>query len=132
MNPPAIFIVDDDASVRTAVRRLLRSVHQSTRLFSSAEQFLAHADPGARGCLILDVRLPGMSGLQLQKHLASRAWQLPLIFITAHDDAAAREAAVRGGAIDYLPKPFECERLLASVRRALADGTACGVGRTWG
>ena len=124
MASPVVFIVDDDASVRTAVRRLVSSLRHSTRVFSSAEQFLSHNDPGARGCLILDMRLPGMSGLELQQRLAEENWNLPVVFITAHDDASEREAALRGGAIDYLTKPFDCDRLLAVVRRALAGSTS--------
>ena len=119
MMAPAVFVVDDDVSVRTALRRLLLSLHHSVRLFGSAEQFLAHTDRDATGCLILDVRLPGISGLELQQRLAAEHWNLSVIFITAHDDAQARDTAMSRGAIDYLPKPFECDHLLASVRGAL-------------
>jgi len=119
MAGPIIFVVDDDTSVRTALRRLLLPLKHSVRLFSSAEQFLAQADPSARGCLILDMRLPGVDGLHLQRKLAEQNWSLPIIFITAHDEAHLKEAALRGGAIDYLPKPFACDQLLASVGRAL-------------
>ena len=121
MAGPVIFVVDDDASVRRAVRRLLLSLRHTVRVFASAEQFLSDAVGDAQGCLILDVRLPGISGLQLQQRLAEQKSTLPVIFITAHDDAESREAALRGGAIDYLAKPFECEKLLASVRRALRE-----------
>jgi two-component system, LuxR family, response regulator FixJ len=119
MPGPVIFVVDDDASVRRAVRRLLTSLRHTVRVFASAEQFLADTVGGAHGCLILDVRLPGISGLQLQKELAERNSTLPVIFITAHDDAESRSAALRGGATDYLAKPFDCEKLVASVHRAL-------------
>ena len=120
---PVVFVVDDDVSIRTAVRRLLLSLRHPVRLFASAEQFLSHTEPGAPGCLVLDMRLPGITGLELQRRLAEQKWDLPVIFITAHDDAETREAALRCGAIDYLPKPFECDRLLAGVRRALGSVT---------
>ena len=121
MPGPVIFVVDDDASVRRAVRRLLVSLRYPVRLYASAEQFLSSAGSGTPGCLVLDMRLPGISGLELQQRLAEQAWHLPVIFITAHDDAASRHAAMRGGAIDYLAKPFQCDKLLASVRRALRE-----------
>src|SRR5687767_11165613 len=102
---PVIFVVDDDASVRTAIRRLLMSVHLPVRMFASAEQFLEQNDRTARGCLILDVRLPGMSGLQLQDELIKRQWKLPVIIVTAHDEAEAKASALRLGAIAYVSKP---------------------------
>jgi two-component system, LuxR family, response regulator FixJ len=120
MTSPVIFVVDDDAFVRAAVRRLLLSIRLPVRLFASAEQFLADTDHGAPGCLILDVRLPGMDGLQLQQRLAERDWPLPVIFISAHDDdGASRDAAMRRGAVAYLRKPFDRNQLLTSVRGAL-------------
>ena len=124
MASPIVFVVDDDVSIRTAVRRLLLPLRHPVRLFSSAEQFLSRTEPDERGCLILDMRLPGITGLQLQQHLADGGWKLPIIFITAHDDAETRAAALRCGAIDYLPKPFSCERLLATVRGALDGSTS--------
>ena len=124
MASPIVFVVDDEISVRRAVRRLVLSLRHPVRLFSSAEQFLSQTESGTRGCLILDMRLPGITGLQLQQRLADQNWKLPVIFITAHDDAEARATALRGGAIDYLPKPFSCDQLLASVRRAMDDGAA--------
>ena len=123
MASPIVFVVDDDVSIRTAVRRLLLPLRHPVRLFSSAEQFLSRTEPGARGCLILDMRLPGITGLQLQQRMADQNWKLPIIFITAHDDAETREAALRCGAIDYLPKPFSCDHLLATVCRTLDGST---------
>ena len=119
MDPSTVFVVDDDSSIRTAIHRLLDSLRHPVRLFASAEQFIAGTDCQSRGCLILDVRLPGMSGLQLQQWLAEQGRNLPIIFITAQDDNATRDAALRRGAAEYLSKPFDCDRLLASVRRAL-------------
>ena len=119
MPDPVIFVVDDDAAVRRAVRRLMSSLEYSIRLFASAEQFLSTTDTGTPGCLILDLNLPGMSGLQLQQRLAELAWKVPIIFVTAHADAGSRDAALRGGAVDYMPKPFDCGKLLTAVSRAL-------------
>jgi FixJ family two-component response regulator len=120
MASPVIFVVDDDADVRTAVRRLLLALRHPVRLFGSAEQFLSDTDRGSSGCLILDVRLPGMTGPQLQQRLSDLSWELPIVFITAHEDPHSRDAALRNGAIAYLPKPFAGDELLTSVRRALA------------
>lgn len=119
MDAPTIFVVDDDAAVRTALRRLLLSLRLPVRLFASAEEFLAQTDGGARGCLILDLGLPGMTGLELQERLTGREPPLPVIFITAHDDPDSRDTALRRGAVGYLRKPFERDRLLAHVRDAL-------------
>jgi FixJ family two-component response regulator len=127
MARPTVFVVDDDASVRTALRRLLAPLRHPVRLFASAEQFTTGIDSHASGCLVMDVRLPGMSGLELQQRMAEQGWILPIIFVTSQDDTATREAALSRGAADYLPKPFSCDRLLESVRRALApDGSDSG------
>jgi len=119
MDAPTIFVVDDDAAVRTAVRRLLLSTRLPVRLFATAEEFLAHTDSGARGCLIVDLGLPGMTGLELQERLAERGPPLPVVFITAREDPDARDTALRRGAVGYLRKPFEREHLLTHVREAL-------------
>ena len=119
-----IFVVDDDASVRTAVRRLLLSLHLPIRLFGSAEQFLSETEHGARGCLVVDLKLPGMSGLQLQEELLSTQWKLPVIFITAHDDDESKDAALQMGAISYLRKPFDRQQFLDSVLAAVGQATA--------
>jgi len=121
MDPPVIFIVDDDASVRTAIRRLLLSLRLPVRMFASAEHFLAQTKRGTRGCLVLDLRLPGMTGLQLQQHLASQEWKLPTIIVSAHDDDASRDAALRLGAVSYLRKPFDRQQFLSSVHAAMAQ-----------
>jgi two-component system, LuxR family, response regulator FixJ len=120
MDPPqVIFIVDDDASVRTAMRRQVLSLNLSVRLFASAEQFLSETDRTARGCLVLDLRLPGMSGLELQQRMAAEDWKLPIVIVTARDDDTDRETARRQGAIAYLRKPFDHKQFLASIRAAL-------------
>ena len=121
MDAPVVYVIDDDFSVRTALRRLLLSLGHPVQLFASAEQFLANTDSGARGCLILDLMLPGMSGLELQARLADDGWKLPVIFITAHDDPASRDAALRENAIAYLSKPFGRDEVLTPVRRAMGS-----------
>jgi two-component system, LuxR family, response regulator FixJ len=123
MASQVIFVVDDDPSVRVALRRLLLSLRLPTRLFGSAEEFLAQTQSAETGCILLDVALPGMDGLQLQDQLARDGRNLPVIFITAleDDDGQTRDAAMRNGAVDFLRKPFERERLLRSVRTALGQ-----------
>jgi len=120
MDPPVIFVVDDDKSVRDAIRRLLLSLDISIRSYASAEEFLDDTAPGTRGCLILDMRLPGMSGTQLQRHLNKQEWKLPIVFVTAYDDDDARESSLRLGALSYLLKPFDRQEFLASVNAAIA------------
>jgi two-component system response regulator FixJ len=121
VDSPVIFIVDDDASVRKAIRRLLFSLRLPVRTFNSAEQFLSDTENGARGCLVLDMKLPGMTGLQLQKHLATKEWAMPIVVVTAHDDDSLKDASMRLGAIAYLPKPFDRKQFLLSVQAALAQ-----------
>jgi FixJ family two-component response regulator len=118
---PLVFIVDDDESVRRALRRLFKSVGLPVETFASAAEFLdcGHAEEG--GCLVLDVRMPGVSGLELQSRLKAAASTLPIVFITAHDDPAAREQALNDGAVAFLQKPFEDEALVEVVERILAD-----------
>ena len=120
MDPPIIFVVDDDAAVRTAIRRLLLSLHLPVKMFSSAEHFLSQTKPGTRGCLVLDLRLPGMTGLQLQQRLVNEEWKLPTIIVTAHDDEATRDTALRLGAVSYIVKPFDRQQFLTSVHAAVA------------
>jgi len=115
-----VFVVDDDASVRTALDRLLRSVRMDVKVFASAEEFLTSAHPRKPDCLILDVRLPGMSGIELHRHLLARKFSVPVIFITAHgsDDHARSEAASDWTAA-YFTKPFSGDELLDAVNTAL-------------
>jgi len=123
----SVFVVDDDASVRKGLSRLLRSAgYADVRTFSTPAEFLAH-DPGTRGpsCAILDVQLPGLTGLELKEELARRPVPLPIVFITGHGDIPMGVKAMKGGAVDFLPKPFEDEELLDAVERALeADARA--------
>jgi len=114
-----ISIVDDDASIRKALRRLFISVGFDVASFASAEEFLSSSLLLESSCLILDLRMPGMSGLELQSVLTSCNRQIPVIFLTAHNDEQARAQALRAGAIDYLCKPFSEESLLRNVNFAV-------------
>lgn len=118
-NEPIIAIVDDDASVRAAIRSLLRSVGFRAETFVSAEDLLGSALLGDLACLIVDVRLPGMSGLDLQRRLASVGSESPLVFISAHDDPLDRKQAFDAGAFAFLRKPFAENALIDAVRSAL-------------
>jgi FixJ family two-component response regulator len=114
-----IAVIDDDESVRKALRRLIRSVGWTVTTHASAEEYLAVGGP-APACLILDVRLPGMSGLDLQRQLADSGRDLAVVVITAHEDPMARQTALGAGAVDFIVKPFERDRLLSAVAKALA------------
>lgn len=116
---PLIAVVDDDESVRTAVHGVLKSVGLLTRTFTSAEEFLQSGHQGETACLITDIHMPGMSGLELQATLAEQDCRMPIIFITAYGDASKRTQAMRGGAVEFLVKPFDDEVLLETVRTAL-------------
>ncbi len=113
-----IFIVDDDPAICAAIRRLLAPLGRPVRAFSSAEQFLAAIGPGARGCLLLDVCLPGMSGLELRRQLAADGSGLSVILVTAHHDTPAVRSAVGETAAMVLPKPFQRDQLLAAISQA--------------
>jgi FixJ family two-component response regulator len=117
---PLVSVVDDDISVRRSLDRLIRSVRLEVRVFSSAEEFLNSDDPRKADCLILDVRLPGMSGVELHRHLLARRCNVPVIFITAHgsDDRARLEAA-SDWTVAYFIKPFSGDELLDAVDLAL-------------
>ena len=116
---PMVFVVDDDASVRTALDRLLRSVRMDVKVFASAEEFLKSAHPRKPDCLILDVRLPGMSGTELHRRLLAQNYGVPVIFITAHgSDEAARLEAASDWTVAYFTKPFSGDELLDAVETA--------------
>jgi len=114
-----VAIIEDDESYRVAVRRLLKSAGFSARSFASAEDFLSSGEQRETGCLIADIRMPGMSGLDLQSKLNSDHCPIPTIFITAHGDEKMRLQAMRGGAVKFLAKPFDGEVLIEAVRVAL-------------
>jgi len=116
---PTVFVVDDDASLRGALARLLHSAGYQTETFASAEGFLAQSRFDAPGCILLDVRMPGLNGLELQQALAAADRQLPIVFITGHGDVPTSVRAMKAGAEDFLPKPFDDEELLKAVAQAL-------------
>jgi two-component system, LuxR family, response regulator FixJ len=122
MAEQTVFIVDDDAAVRDSIRVLLESAALKVRCFASAKIFLADAASSALGCLIADIRMPDMSGLELQQELNARHIKLPVIVITGHGDVPLAVRAMKAGAIDFIEKPFDDEQMLASVRRALDVG----------
>jgi FixJ family two-component response regulator len=121
---PSVLIVDDDAEFRDSIARLLRSVGLNTRQFSSVADFSIADLPGGPACLVLDVRMPGRSGLELQRDLAVGGRQLPIIFITAHADVPMTVQAMKGGAIEFLTKPFRDQDLLDAVEAGLARDRA--------
>ena len=120
MHRDTVFIVDDDASVRDALSLLLSLRGHATATFASAEDFLAALKPEWRGCAVADIRMPGLSGLELQRQLAERGPQLPLIIITAHGDVTAARQAFLADAVDFIEKPFDGEQLLKAVEHALS------------
>jgi FixJ family two-component response regulator len=121
---PTVLIIDDDAEFRESVGRLLRSVGLAHRQFSSVSDFLKASLPDAPTCLVLDIRMPGRSGLELQRDLAAAHRELPIIFITAHGDIPMTVQAMKGGAIEFLTKPFRDQDLLDAVEAGLARDRA--------
>ena len=116
---PVVFVVDDDELVRGALARLFRSVGMQTEVFGSAAEFLQSKLPDAASCLILDVRLPGQSGLDFQAELAKANIHIPIIFMTGHGDIPMTVRAMKGGAIDFLAKPFRDQDMLDAVATAI-------------
>jgi two-component system response regulator FixJ len=114
-----VFVVDDDAAVRGSLAMLLKSVSLAVRTFESASQFLEQLPPDSSGCLVLDIRMPGMSGIELQQQLKQRGYPLPIIFITGHGDVSMAVHAMREGAIDFIEKPFRDQELLDRIYQAL-------------
>lgn len=120
-NNKVIAIVDDDEAVRIAVEGLLKSAGLTARAFESAETFIESGQQSQVACLIADIRMPGMSGLELQAKLNAEHCRIPIIFITAHGDTQMRMQALRAGAVEFLAKPFNDEALLDTVRAALEN-----------
>jgi FixJ family two-component response regulator len=114
-----VFVVDDDASIRAALRRLFDSVGLVSEIFENAAGFLARAEEDPRGCLVLDVRMPGMSGVELQRVLKSREIEIPIIFVTGYADVPTTVRMMKAGAVEVLTKPFEDQVLLEAVGQAL-------------
>lgn len=116
---PVIFVVDDDAAVRQSLSLLIRSMSLAVETFESAQAFLDQCDQRRGGCLVLDIRMPGMSGLDLQEELRRRSVELPIIFITGHGDVTMAVRAMKAGAIDFIEKPFNDQQLLDRINQAL-------------
>src|SRR5689334_18791187 len=119
LKSPTVFVVDDDPSVRTAVERLLMSVGLPCETFASAPEFLKRVESGAHGCLVLDIRMPGPSGLDLQRMLVTAGNDIPIIFVTAHADVPLTVRAMKEGALEVLTKPFDDQAFLDLVNGAL-------------
>jgi FixJ family two-component response regulator len=118
-NGELVVIIDDEELVRTSLEDLLRSADLSAHSFASAEEFLKSGQQHETGCLIADIRMPGMSGLELQAKLNADHYRIPIIFVTAHGDKKMRMMALRAGAVEFLAKPFDDDLLLECVRAAL-------------
>ena len=116
---PLVFVVDDDASVRDSLEDLIGSAGLEAQTFASAQEFLASPRPDVPSCLVLDVKLPGLSGLDLQQELAKLDVQIPIIFITGHGDIPMSVRAMKAGAVEFLTKPFRDEELLNAVEQAI-------------
>jgi FixJ family two-component response regulator len=116
---PVIYVVDDDKSVRDSLQRLLTSVGLTVEVFPSAQAFLSRPRPDAPGCLVLDVRLPGLSGLDLQRELARTDAPLPIVFLTGHGDIPMSVRAMKAGAVEFLTKPFREKDLLEAIGQAI-------------
>jgi FixJ family two-component response regulator len=119
-NRPTVFVVDDDQAMRNSLKWLIESVSMEVETFESADAFINSYYPGRSGCLLLDVRMPGMSGLELQEYLRANQIAIPVIIITGHGDVPMAVRAMKSGAIDFIEKPFNDELLLESIRHALA------------
>jgi RNA polymerase sigma factor (sigma-70 family) len=115
-----VFVVDDDENVRTSLQKLIQSVGLKSTTFPSAQHFLTAYKPNQAGCLVLDVRMPGTSGLDLQETLAAQNIKLPIVFITGHADVPTSVRAMKGNATDFIQKPFSAQTLLDAIHRALA------------
>ena len=123
MEKPVVFVIDDDESVCRALRRLMKSVGFSVRTFTSAKDFLSQGCQNVLGCLVLDVRMPEMGGLEVQKRLVDSGSRMPIIFISAHEDLSTREQGLRTGAIAFLKKPFEDQVLIEKINSVLSKFT---------
>ncbi len=116
---PTVFVVDDDQAMRNSLKWLIESIGMQVQTYGSADEFLNGYYPGRAGCLLLDVRMPGMSGLELQAYLERQNYRLPVIIITGHGDIGMAVKAMKAGAVDFIEKPFHDEALLSSIRSAL-------------
>ncbi|QSQ15702.1 response regulator transcription factor [Myxococcus landrumensis] len=127
--PATIFLVDDDLSVLRGLGRLLRAAGHVTKPFASPSEFLSQLSGDTPGCAVLDLRMPGLNGLELQQAMESKGCHLPVIFITGHGDVPASVRAMKAGAVDFLLKPFDEQHLLSAIEQALRKDAAARVGR---
>lgn len=121
-----VFIVDDDDDLREALSLLMRSVGMKSQTFASAKEFLHQLDPEDSGCLILDIRMPGMTGMELQAELHKRRIRIPIVFLTGHGDVPLAVTAMKEGAFDFIQKPLDAHRLVISVMKALKNDDGSG------
>lgn len=121
---PIVFVVDDDVSIRESLQGLISTEGMRVKVFASAEEFLAHPRVSGPSCLVLDVSLPALDGLDLQQLMAADRGDMPIIFITAHGDIPMTVKAMKGGALEFFPKPFDVDVLLAAIRSAIARSSA--------
>lgn len=118
-----VFIVDDDSGVRRSLRMLMKSVGLPCETYESAKEFLESFEPSRPGCLVLDIRMPGMSGLDLQERLAALKAEIPIVFMTAHGDVPMAVTAMKAGAVDFIQKPFRDQDMIDRIQNALAKDT---------
>lgn len=119
-----VFVVDDDESFRRSTVRLLRTAGYNVESFSSAREFFERSQPDVPACLVTDLRMPGMNGLEFQRELASAGWQIPVIFVTGHGDVRASVRAMKAGAVEFLLKPFQDRELFDAIESAIAGDVA--------
>ncbi|MBT8486767.1 MAG: response regulator transcription factor [Phycisphaerales bacterium] len=120
MSETTVYVVDDDAAIRHSMRRLVESIGLAVEAFASAREFLARFDPAVPGCVVLDVRMPEMSGLELQEELLARGHRVPIIVVTGYADVPMAVRSMRAGAMDFIEKPFTPQTLLERIQRAVA------------
>ena len=125
-----VFIVDDDASVRTSLARLMRSAELHAETFASAEEFLEREHPDGPGCMVLDISMPGSSGLDLQQDMAAADIDLPIVFLTGHGNVTSSVQALKGGAVDFFEKPVDDDRLLSAIKDAVEQSIRTQIART--
>lgn len=130
-NKPKVYIVDDDPAVRQSTRVLLEVVGLETAEYGTAQAFLDAYNPEQRGCLVLDVRMPGMSGMELQQRLSEQGIDIPVIIITGHGEVAMAVQAIKCGAVDFFTKPFSPQELLQRVQQAIAEDEKKCQERAW-
>src|SRR5207249_5388932 len=116
--PPTAYVVDDDESIRTLWRWLMESNGIAVKAFATAAEFIESYRKGSAGCLVLDLKLPGMSGLELQEYLNGRNIEIPIVFVTGHGDVPAAVSALKGGAVDFVQKPFSYRDVLSVIEKA--------------